>query len=764
MWLWRNALGMTKRKPLIFALIVLMTTMVVVMLTSCNKKTTNLISNGNFEQNELELSSSVDNWEQQIENSVGEITYVIEDYPNEKNGKRYAYYKIENSNGGQVYSKQPIKLKKGKTYKISADFNIPNNILAPNSNTSYRGAHIGFVEVSKFEGIDIKEKTNGWETKVAYFKNDYDGDLTLRVGIGSVVMGLARGEVKIDNISVEEVSPKTLPANATIQSLSNNTLEYKATAASKTFVWMMGILSLLLVGVAGLLIFKFKNTEKVNPSLKNTFNTSDGAILKTTNTSKIKIILTSATFLLSIIIILAFVIRFLLMYFSVSMVDEVNKISAFTLALAKYSPVGIYNESKLIVPFGMMYLDWFIGLFANAIGMTYTSWGLGMLIRIPGLIADLITILFIFKIVDKYFGKNIALVASGLFGLSPVFFMANASMLYNMPIAMLFIVSMFYGILDRKPMLAIIMFNVAWMFEYYVLLFLPILIYFTISEYLNNPDTRISIPTTYISSFAVYWILDIPFSYNKISQVEIFHVFTKQGEYFKTYEHLSFDTFNLYSIFWKGNTTASTALTVFGIIFVMCIVGFMVYAYFQKTNRADTILLSSFLLISMGSLGTKATPMLYVAGLLLLLIYIILVHDIRLFGIFAGFSTISVVNMGALISNAGILSSNHNKQYTSFKYDDPLLIVFSIFTVILTIYFAYVSARIILEDNVADLQNVNQYIKNSRETFKSVKSERLEKIKNIKEVKVRKIDNEKNEKEKRENYGIKKDQQKRKKS
>ncbi len=758
--LWRGFIYMAIKKSLIFFTTTLMVVLLIGIFASCKTKTNNLISNGSFEENEIETTASVDQWGQQIENSVGEIAYIVEDEEITNHGKRYASYKIENSSGGQIYSEQKVVLRKGKTYKLTADFNIQNKIAGIDENSSYRGAFIGFVEVPKFAGLDIKEKTDGWKTETIYFKNDYGTDLTLRVGLGSVVVGLARGEAKIDNISLEEVSKMAIPASAAVQSLSKETIEYKSTPSSKAFVWMMGILSLLVVAGAGFLIFKFKNKGNDN-GLKVVLNNPDGSKLKQSNQTAVKSFFTSAFFILGIITVVAFVIRFLLMYFSVNVVDEVNKLSAFSLTLAKYSPTAIYEESSIIMPFGMMYLQWFIGLFANAIGMTATSWGLGMLIRIPGLMAELFTILVIFKIVEKYFGKNVALVASGVFAILPIFFMTNSSMLYNFSVAMLFILLMFYGILQRRPVFAIVMFTLAWTFEYYVLLLLPLLVYYTVGEYLSNKETRMSISISYVTSILSYWVLAIPFSYTKIAKMEIFHIFTKQGEYFKTFEFLSFDTFNLYSIFWKGNTPASTALVIFGIIYVLAIIGFMVYAYFFKTNRADTILLSSFLLISMGSLGTKATPMLYAAGLILLLVYIMLVHDLRLFGIFAGFSVISAVNISVILSNSGILSANYNKQYTSFKYDDSLLITFSVFAVLLTIYFAYVIARIVLSDEVKDVKDIADHVRSFNDGIKAVKENRKNKVKIKKQDKENKNEV-KVEKEVRENYGIKKEKQKKK--
>ncbi len=576
------------------------------------------------------------------------------------------YLKLTVSSTGVNYLYQNIKLKQGKTYKLSVDIKTTSKI-SGESGKKMRGAFVGFIEDKDF-AVEQVNSTNGqWAHLEGYFTLATGRTLTLAVGIGHEDVGKAKGTAYFDNVKVEEVDEVPSGVSvATVKYGSSGSDKYSlATAGSTAAVVIGAILSLAIVALAIYLYRKSLN--------------------KTSLTDK-KIFSPPALFVY--VMVVAFIIRFLIALFSDGMAEGINALVQNIIAFGESGASGFIASTETTMPTGMMYMLW--ALFGISKLLNIGGDGMTILIRLPFILADIIAVYLIYMAVAKSRSEHAAAIMAGIYAVMPSVIMASTGWGMEISVVACFVIAMYISMLNKNYIGVGVLYTFALMFGNIAILLLPLVLAFYINALIKNKDSRIKIGVTSLVCFIAFYCLSITFMLNMMSGGHPFAVFEQMFKDLTANNTYTSNAFNLYGIFALNNVEAHLALNVLTYIFVVAVFAFTALCYFKNRNRLNILLMSAFTLIAVSTLGIRGSVETMILGIAILFVYAVMSNSKRAFVLFGGFSAISYINTSLIMSNSGFITNQLNSYVVDFAKTDGAFIFMSIVAVLFTGYFAYV--------------------------------------------------------------------------
>ena len=207
-------------------------------------------------------------------------------------------------------------------------------------------------------------------------------------------------------------------------------------------------------------------------------------------------------------------------------------------------------------------------------------------------------------------------------------------------------------------------------------------------------------------------------TFASVKNGDVFVYFARIYDFFENNSFLSTDSFNLYAIFGAANLkTRSTLVEVFNWLFVAAMSAWPIFVYYKNRNRLDLILNSGLMLIAYAIIGAGSTIDILPLGLILLLMYITIVPEARLFVCYGVLATLSFMNVAQLASQSGYISNVSGATYTPFVNNNAFIIVFSIFAVLAFFYLIYVSIDVTYFNQANEIQPLD---KNFAKQIKSI--------------------------------------------
>lgn len=704
-----------KRFSKTFILVFAIISVLIFALTGCsNKIDAELVNNGNFEQTN---QNDVLGWEFYSSSKQGsaEVTYPKfspGSVESQKYGVRYA--QVKTSNYGVGYLTTKVKLYSGQKYALSVDYNIKSAIVTQSGDSDAIGAYFGFLEDKYFLDLVITNKTtSGWINRTIYFTPTSTANYTFVAGIGREDLGGATGTVQFDNLSIKAV--KDVPAGFNLSKLNvaGSIGNSKANGIAYTVILtLLGVC--MIVGAYYLLRKNVKNTsmgednsplyepnDNSNTNTNNNADSNDNQIAPKRKKTAKEIFLSPIAMFVYVVL-SAFAIRFILLMTLQGMRDQLVELGKISLILAEDGPSKLYGITNTSLPSGMLYILWAIGEIGTLVEFTESSIGMTMMLRIPNIIADLITCYLIFNLLASNYNYKHSSIVAGLYALLPCVFTASTGWGMDMSIAMAFIMAMLTFMVNKKHIYVPIMFTLGLAFSNLMLIALPVVVAYQI--YYCIIDKK-SIWTNILSSLlclVAFYCISIPFAlsyFGTDKQVQgIFLVFAKMLENIKSNNLISNSSFNFYAIFGLGANASTTAMIVV-VAIIMVLFGVLAgYMYSKSRNRLDFILITalSFILWTVFGIGSRISNM--IIGVVLLLVYSTLKMEKRVFKVFGVLSVTSFVNIAVLLMNSGMINIkvSENAGFSAFYKLDPLYIIGSIIVVIATVYLLWVAFDIMV--------------------------------------------------------------------
>ncbi len=682
--------------------------LLVVLLTACSTFTVDydqqLISNGGFE-------NSNTGWTL-INDSTNPITpsfITVQEGSDEYNSDfGFKYITITaSSSGSYCYYTQPIKIEKNAVYKISVSMRVNSTVSAASTNAAF----FGLAEASSARG-SYTETTSGWVTRTIYFRNTSYDTVNIRLGLGTETSKVTSGSVSFDNITLTKVTPPAEVYIATIgESVNSN---YSISTEGTVFAVLIGVLTPLMCYALYTVLRRLMAAKtKIN----------EGGAVKGEN------FLTSPAFMLAVVLLLAFGIRLLMVNVMYGFGPYINNMGTTAHEIATVGPVQFYFDNNPPYAPGTLYVLWILGLLAKPLNLLTGSSGLAIFLKIPAIIADLIAVFYIFNYASARYDAKRGAIFAGLYAVLPTVFIASSVWGVYTSIGSLFLMIAFLAILDKKYINMTIFYSFAVLFMAEALVLLPLLLTYCAYIYIKDISTRNILPICMTASIIGTYLITLPFAINFFAIGSPFIVLQRYVSMFTISSLFSTNVFNIYGLTTLNGLTANTAGVVMGALLSAAAMLYSVAAYIRCRNRLDMILLASFVFVFIYMFSVRMTIWVIAPALLLMFVYAILANENRVLLSFFGFSSLTALNSAYVLHVGGYVKGGFNTiANIVLNGNDPVLIVFSVIAVLLTLYFTYVVTSICFLDKKCDIPKIDKcYFRYVKELLVKEKADTTEK-------------------------------------
>ncbi len=396
------------------------------------------------------------------------------------------------------------------------------------------------------------------------------------------------------------------------------------------------------------------------------------------------------------------------------------------------------------------YLFFVFGSLGKIFGMASGSASLYFMLKLPLVIADVVTMLIIYKIGKKYVNSQTGVVLAGIFALCPAFFIASGIWGTPITLALPLLAASFYMLVDKKHLGAIMLYALAmltvrevmWLYPVYLVYYGYLFVRSIVGNAKQKPafkqaikDGELSLayklPVYFVGAFLLKYLISLPLTYayyaNPFTFINAFFIQPISELGYFTYNGLS-----VFAVFGKNADTIDITFptTIFIVVFALLIGAITAVVYSSKKNRAMLPLIGAYGLYTIATYFADSTPVTTITVLTLLLVSYVYVRDRRLLQVFAMTSLpVTVVSM-ATMAKGEFLNNMSYEQFLAPEYiGSPalsggagfaLLVICALISVIAHLYLTLVTFDISMSNNRKPLRSIPDasYVKGIKCLFK----------------------------------------------
>lgn len=626
-------------------------------LTGCKKQDVKygkeLIQNGSFEQSDTTTTY----WYQSKEySSAKDGVLSIVGY--EDSDKSYLTVVNGSGTGNFVRVYQEVAVKRNGIYKITA--RIRNDELSIGANDNILGGGIEVLE-GNTEVISTGSAVNGdWIEYTAYIKPKNTDIINVALTFGGDD-AFTVGKVAFDDISMVRVKASEVPAGTSV--INVNKIREKDYANSSTGGTLLVVfLSIITAAIIAGFFFAYRKfmTGSDKPLFKKVWITASVLVVAGV---ALRLVLAGTLFAASGTQNLADTAK------SIVELGAGNAIFKFT----NYSPLQIY----------------WLWICGKLIGGWTSLGAVSVVIRLIPIICEGVTIALIYFFAKKYCNDRQAALYAGLYAALPIFFVLSSGYGIEVPVLTMLLFITFYALIEKDyvTMLASSLITVLWSpIGIYVLPFLVTYEIYVMAKY-KDKKTILTFTIGWAVSFLLFILLSAGAVAPMFKAGHIMYIF-------KSYYLMLFgqqvcvsNAFNLYALFGLNGGGVNNAAFWLNIVFSLILVAYTVSLYFKNFNRAELTLIAGFFLSVMGVFSLNMNETALALGLILLLAYIIVTGEIRLFGVFGMLALLAFVNVGIIMNYSGALTDTF--KYVYFNKGDIGYAVANVLSAVTVLFYGW---------------------------------------------------------------------------
>ena len=379
--------------------------------------------------------------------------------------------------------------------------------------------------------------------------------------------------------------------------------------------------------------------------------------------------------MLVLVLIIAVVVRlFAALFYNLSHPMDMNTFQAWSLMLTETGFSGFYSRPEFTdYPPGYMYVLAALGHIWRGLqglfGLSGGPWHT-MLLKSPAILADVLTVFFIYKIATKFDNKEGG--AKSLFPITAaLLYAANPAVILNSAlwgqvdsIHTLLIALSVYFIAGNKMAASTLVFTASVMVKPQSLIFSPIYL-FMFYKYIfgmgrpkfNSKNFR-NLLLCGAACFALMAVMILPFidfSNLPSNPLEI-PVLSQYVSTFFTYDLVSHNAYNFYSFFGLNYAPVSQiaflgiSFNTLGVIFIALITLFSLYLLYRKNDIGSVFLVAAFLVFATFMLSTRMHERYGFPAMALLLLAAAVLRDKRLIWLYIGLSAAFFLNYADVLA------------------------------------------------------------------------------------------------------------------
>ncbi|MCK5057484.1 MAG: hypothetical protein KAT34_12550 [Candidatus Aminicenantes bacterium] len=545
------------------------------------------------------------------------------------------YVTIENVKANDGKFVQPVKVKPDTLYKFSC------MVKAEVAGQPGKGANITVLGITK-TSLDVKDTAGKWKKIVLYGRSGpSQKEITVTARLGGYG-AVSKGKASFDDFRVEEVTD--VPAGTKPVRLYHIRPVHRRLPGMPVihaFMVFSPLLFLLFFLLTYYFIFNNREDELADAKLKH---------------------LELAFF---IILTGAFALRLLLAPVIDGFYTDVNTFKAWAGMAAHRGLAGFYSgEMHVDYPPGYIYILYLVGLLKKLFSLSFESKSFLMMIKMPAMIADMLTALIIYKLtvsalpgvkkpVPGHVGggekkRNGILIASVL----SLFYALNPAVILNSTVwgqvdsfFTLFILLALLLLYKNKFEAAAVIFVIAALLKPQALIFAPVGIY----AFIKTRSLKVFL-RSFLLMIATFVVLVLPFAV-KHPPLWVFDLYKRT---LSSYPFASLNAFNLFALN-GGNYAKETDIffifsyQVWGYIFIAAIVVFSGFLFFKSKDKSRVFFIALFIIAAVFILTSKMHERYLFPVLCLSLVSYIYTRDKRLLFIFAGFTLTHFINTALIL-------------------------------------------------------------------------------------------------------------------
>lgn len=577
----------------------------------------NLLKNGDFE---LLRGSELLGWQTDIYgDNTGSVRFCA------VRGGAFSgdyYVTIENLAANDGKFMQLVRVKPDSLYKLSC------MVKAAGVGQQGKGANITVLGIVK-SSRDLKDTAGKWEEVELYGRTGpTQEEMTVTVRLGGYA-AVSTGKACFDDFRVQRVT--NLPAGTKAVRLYQIRPEHRQPAGLPiihTFMYSSIFLFLLVFLLA--YYFFFKNEENELPVIKFKYLE------------------------LTFFIILAglFALRLWLAPVITGFYTDVNTFKAWAGMAAHRGLADFYSGAVQVdYPPGYIYILYLIGLLKNLFSFSFESKSFLLMIKMPAMIADMLTAVIIYRLVSKAAPdfKGAAAVLSLFYALNPAVILNSAVWGQVDSFFTLFILLALLLLHKEKFAGAAVVFVIAVLIKPQALIFTPVGIY----AFIRRRSVKVFL-LSFLAMIAAFVLLILPFALNR-PPLWIFNLYKST---LSSYPFASLNAFNLFALN-GGNYAKETGIFLFfsyrvwGYIFIAAIVAFSALLFFRGREKdksgSKIFFTATFIIAAVFILASKMHERYLFPVLCLSLISYIYSRDRRLLFIFTGFTLTHFINTALIL-------------------------------------------------------------------------------------------------------------------
>lgn len=384
----------------------------------------------------------------------------------------------------------------------------------------------------------------------------------------------------------------------------------------------------------------------------------------------------------------------------------------------KTSMSGYYTGDANATLYPVTYFVYLIfGGMANAMDLASHDLGMQFMVKLPLIIADLLTTFAIYKIADRYFNRAVALVLAGFFAICPIFFIGSAIWCTQVCFTVMFACFMCYFLARKKHALTILFATLAAFSSKEGIYLFPAVAVFSVFHFVRaiinikrdkpcggailEADYRavITVPVSFVLSFVAVYLLGLALvhshSYNPFVYIYEFLLAPLSN-----WEYFTSDGLSVYSIFNRSGVSQGARFPawLFMCLFAAIIFSVVGIVYFTKRNRATMVLLIAFSLLTLQVYYPGSTAVSMQSTLAVILAAYALNRDKRILYVLLVVGLCFVINNLVTLGNMGQLNNLPDHELGAMDLATggikAVTITLSVITVIAHLYFTVVAVSI----------------------------------------------------------------------
>lgn len=717
-------------------LVVIVVVVAIFGFSACNTADTEvgkeLLLNGNFESWETTASDSKEGkfsyWtkgslREADSYSAQRMSHTSSDSTKPEDAGNYALT-LTNNAASASYMSQSVKVDKNATYhikffvKMTSPFKIGSDDYAV-------GPHLSFLENVDYV-IEEVSAVGKWVEVNAYIVPRNTDYLTVCLMIGTEGR-TSIGTANFDNVSMKKV--ESVPTGTTIVEIFRDKIaRYNVNVPGTLFVTLLSVFSAAVLAAAYIFIRRTYRGKLTFLNFDEHISEKEEKAPKT----KLKRVLTHPVTIACYLGIGAFLIRliFLLTMFgfgreTIRLIDISNSI--FSIGVGKIY-ANLQGSNALHSP-GTLYILYIIG----AVGKNLSQSAMSILIRMVSVLGDIAVVLIIYFYGKRYVGNKLSTIYAGLYALLPAMFTLSAlrGTFDSMLIALVLI--SFVLMIEKKYIPTYVTIVLAVLLNIRALAVVPLMVFYLGYCYYRADKTlktfnktRATIVFGFVLSLAAFYCLTIPFSIDQINGGQPFFILTKYKDMIASNTIFVDNAFNLYGMVGMNQKKVNNTAAIFNFIFILVLILYVISLYVKNKNKLELLLLSSFTFAVIGVFTLKVTETYFMLSLALLLVYIMIAGEKRSYIVFALYSMLAFLVLGQLMNQSGFVSTYSNGSLSDFESIGVFYILFSVITVLTTLYYGYVTYSICNSSKTVDILPMN---KPFGETLKDWNQKRISALK-----------------------------------